>query len=366
MQKTKEGSRIFAKIKKQNAGLRLVRFAVWTAILCAVGVTAAFGWSQLSDDFTRQRPVEGYDVFLKNKDICALAFRDGEVWAGGIDGLYLLKDGSTVSETGDFRQVKAVLATDEGLWVGHDAGLSIIKDGIITTLTTVEGLPDNRVNALCLAADGSLWAGTWGGAAILDDGEVVRVLKTSEGLIDDMVNVIFQDSAGSVWFGSYVAPRGGVTILKGQKTQTFSTQNGLLHSNINAIIGINDKFVLTGGGLYTKGGGTIFSAEGDAWGAAGSIVREDGLAGDKIRALFMDSAGRLWVGSEYDGLAVFNDFTVGPYGRVVYSSVALMTQDNGLPNNEVKVVGESDDGAIWVGTRSGLLRIEKGGIQHVQ
>ncbi|MHB8963144.1 MAG: ligand-binding sensor domain-containing protein [Saccharofermentanales bacterium] len=271
-----------------------------------------------------------------------------------------------MSDTGDFRLVKAVLATDEGLWVGHDAGLSFVKDGKITTLTTSEGLPDNRVNALCMAADGRLWVGTWGGAAILQDGRVASVLTVSDGLVDDMVNVICQDSAGSVWLGSYVAPRGGVTVVKSKIMQTFTTQNGLLHSNINAIIEINDKFVLIGGGLYTKGGGTIFSSEGDAWGTAGSIVKEDGLAGDKVRALFKDSAGRLWAGSEYDGLAVFSDFSIDPSGGIKYSEAAVMTQDDGLPNNEVKVVGESDDGAIWVGTRSGLLRIEKGGIQHVR
>lgn len=389
MQKTKDGPEFHIQPLKHGAGLRFFHIAGWTVLLCVIVAAAMIAWGRLNAEIARQRPIEGFDIFLKNKDICTLAFRDGEIWAGGIDGLYLLKDRSadvnisqsaksaatgaletaerfTVTEVGDFRQVKAVLAAEDGVWVGHDAGLSYVKNGAITTLTTNDGLPDNRVNALCLDSGGSIWAGTWGGAAVLNGGKVVRTYTVSDGLVDDMVNVIYQDSAGSVWLGSYVAPRGGVTVLKSQKIQTFTTQNGLLHSNINAIIEINSKFVLTGGGLYTKGGGTIFSAEGDAWGTVGSIVKEDGLAGDKIRALFMDSTGRLWVGSEYDGLAVFNDFSVDPSGKIGYSSTAILTQESGLPNNEVKVVGESGDGAIWLGTRSGLLRIDKGGIQHVR
>lgn len=389
MQKTKDGSISLQKPVKHGAKLRFFPIAAWTALVAVVLIASFLGWSRLSAGIARQRPIGGFDIFLKNKDICTLAFRDGEVWAGGIDGLYLLEDRSagvnsgssersstagdlgtaerfTVTEVGDYRQVKAVLAAEDGVWVGHDAGLSYVKNGAATTLTTDDGLPDNRVNALCLDSGGSVWAGTWGGAVVLEGGKVVRTYTASDGLADDMVNVIFQDSSGSVWFGSYVAPRGGVTVLKSQKMQTFTTQNGLLHSNINAIIEVNDKFVLTGGGLYTKGGGTIFSFGADSWHAAGSIVKEDGLAGDKIRALFMDSAGRLWVGSEYDGLAVFNDFAVGPSGKIKFSDTAILTQESGLPNNEVKVVGESVDGAIWLGTRSGLLRIDKGGIQHVR
>ena len=388
------------------------KIVTWAALIAVVALAAAAGWRGLRSEMDRQRGVDGFEVYLRGKDICTLAFEDGVVWAGGIDGLFRLErvraedvtggrsgrngsestepqsgnsvggrsgkpasessaadDGNsiggsasyTVSEVGDFRQVKAVLATEEGLWIGHDAGLSLLRGGSIRTMTTADGLPDDRVNALCLDAEGKLWAGTWGGAAIVDDGQVEKVLRTADGLADDMVNVIFGDSSGSVWLGSYVAPRGGLTVINGAKMQSFSTQNGLLHANINAIMETSEKHVLVGGGLYTKGGGTFFTIDDGTWTVASSIRKEDGLAGEKIRALFRDHRGRIWIGSEYDGLVVLENLSVDASGVAGFVARRLLTQENGLPNNEVKVVGESETGDIWVGTRSGLLKIEEGG-----
>jgi hypothetical protein len=366
--------------------------AVWGILILVVMVAIAAGWRGLRREMSRQQGVEGFEVFLQGKDICTLAFEDGVVWAGGIDGLFRLQrpgaaksdtsggdaqsttdDGSgsgmgddrspshEVTEVGDFRQVKAVLVTKDGLWVGHDAGLSLIQGDVIHTLTTADGLPDDRVNALCMDSDEQLWAGTWGGVAILDGGHVERVLRAADGLLDDMVNVILADSSGSVWLGSYVAPRGGLTVLDGAKMQAFTTENGLLHSNINAIMETSEKVVLVGGGLYTKGGGTFFAHDEGAWRIVTSIGKQDGLAGEKIRALYEDSRGRIWAGSEYDGLVVFEGLTVRNPDGLHVAGKRLLTQETGLPNNEVKVVGEDGRRDIWVGTRSGLLKIEEGG-----
>ncbi|MHB8963145.1 MAG: hypothetical protein ACYC5K_08325 [Saccharofermentanales bacterium] len=76
---TKDGSEAKNRSSKHSAGKRSVRFAIRAAILVAVVTVAVLGWGRLSAELARQKPVEGFDVFLKNKDICALAFRDGEV-----------------------------------------------------------------------------------------------------------------------------------------------------------------------------------------------------------------------------------------------------------------------------------------------
>ncbi len=387
------------KRSSENGGgtaARLLRAALWTAFILAAALSAGIAIRGFAGSLARQLPREGFLEFLDGKDIFALAFRGNEVWAGGTDGLYRITgsggsasggiasggiasggsagDGQTApgrfneSEIGDFEQVRAVLATEDGIWVGHEDGLSFVDagSGTITTLTDRNGLPDLRVNALCSDADGRIWAGTWGGAAIIENGRITRVMDASDGLNDDMVNVISRMSDGSMWLGSYVAPRGGVTVISGGDIQTFSTQNGLLHANINAIMEPCKNVVLAGGGLYTKGGGSLFRKVGGAWSAAGSVVKTDGLAGEKIRSQFLDSAGNLWAGSEYDGLAVFFRFSVTAAGSAEYSGRKVLTRENALPNDEVKAIGESPDGAVWIGTRSGLLRIEKGGIENVR
>jgi len=126
-----------------------------------------------------------------------------------------------------------------------------------------------------------------------------------------------------------------------------------LHSNINAVILLKNNDVFAGGGLYTKGGGTIFSFINNEWTATSKLEKKDGLAGAKIRSLLEDSKKRLWIGSEYEGLAVLDN-----------GENTILTTGNGLSNNEVKSIKEDRAGAIWAGTRKGLVRIEKGGIEN--
>jgi len=67
--------------------------------------------------------------------------------------------------------------------------------------------------------------------------------------------------------------------------------------------------------------------------------------------VYEDDAGRMWIGSEYDGISV------GSPG-----SWTILTEKDGLAGYEVKVMARDTDGTYWLGTNSGLNRIEKGAI----
>lgn len=347
-----------------------LKFLITAIILLLFLGMSTLIWKNITTEYQKTLPIPGFENFLQKKDICSIAILNDDIWAGGINGLFVLtktSDGKTYEEIekGEFREVKALLADSNGMWVGHDDGLSFIEGEHITSFGVQQGLPDKRVNALEYGPDGNIWVGTWGGIAIFSDKKIVKTLNAKDGLVENMVNVIYMDSQNNMWIGSYVAPRGGITIITDKKNedklQYFTTQHGLIHANINAIIEIKEKIVLSGGGLYTKGGGTLFQTKLDKWDISRTITVDDGIAGDKIRALFLDSKNRLWVGSEYDGLAVFDDINLSAKGKIT-----IMTKNSGLPNDEVKVIRETVDGDIWIGTRSGLLKIEKGGIEHVQ
>ncbi len=338
---------------------------LYQTILTGAGVLLAlavlfYGGLVLAGDLFRAVPSSEIQIFLEKKDICMVALGDHVVWAGGSDGLYRLTRVPATMEfkaekTGNYRYIKAVLLDKDNLWIGHDNGLTLIQGDTVTDFTVKDGLPDHRVNALCLDTEGNLWVGTWGGALVFRDNKVTRILRKEDGLIDDMVNVIMQDSYGGMWFGSYVAPRGGISVLYQGNWQQFSTQETLEHSNINTIIESSNRNVLVGGGLYTKGGGTWFSFGDGRWTKTSALTKADGLAGAKIRSLLEDSKGRLWVGSEYEGLAVFYN-----------GASKIMTKKNGLSNDEVKSIMEESDGTIWIGTREGLVRVDKGGIENVR
>jgi ligand-binding sensor domain-containing protein len=74
----------------------------------------------------------------------------------------------------------------------------------------------------------------------------------------------------------------------------------------------------------------------------------DGLAGGATRTVFEDAAGRMWIASEYDGVAVLL-----PDGTWQY-----LDRGCGLAGDEVKAVAEDADGRLWIGTDLGLTVAE--------
>jgi ligand-binding sensor domain-containing protein len=72
----------------------------------------------------------------------------------------------------------------------------------------------------------------------------------------------------------------------------------------------------------------------------------DGLAGGKTRSVYEDTDGRLWFGSEYDGMAVYDG-----------AGFQLYTPQDGLAGWEVKHMIQDIEGVYWLGTENGLSRI---------
>lgn len=331
---------------------RIIKASFITVSIFIITMLLLIAFRGIKKDIESNMKRKGFDIILEKKDICSFAFNEDILYAGGSDGLYEIDIVTlSVKKIGDFTYIRALLYDGTALWVGHDAGLSkIFADGSEKVFTTDEFLPDNRVNALMLDSKNRLWIGTWGGAVMIDNGKITNY-NINNGLPDNMVNVIFEDSRRNIWFGSYVAPRGGISVLSGSSWQYFTTKDDLLHANITAIIETYKESIIVGGGLYTRGGGTEFVYTEDHWVKDRLYTIETGLAGEKIRSLYEDSENRLWIGSEYDGLVIY----------YINGSI-IIDETCGLSCNEVKVIIEDSYNNMWIGTRSGVTRIEKGAL----
>jgi ligand-binding sensor domain-containing protein len=297
-------------------------------------------------------PLPGWQVIRPPYDVNALAESGNIIWAGGKSGLFRLAVGNgdlieEVIHNPPFEHVRALLVDDENntLWVGHQTGLSQLKDGLWRTYTQEDGLPDNRVNALMIDDERRLWVGTWSGVAIRD-GDGWRTLTQVDGLLEDMVNIMLQDHYGGIWFGSYVAPKGGISYLRDGSWQYFDIENGLPHNNITSLVETIDGHVWVGTGLLDRGGACQLTFSEAGWQIVQVLVRDDGLAGEKVRSIFQDNAGVLWFGSEYDGVALRSGDT---WFRLDIT--------DGISHSEVKTILQDVDGNIWLGTRDGLTRI---------
>ena len=304
--------------------------------------------------------VPGLAVIRPPEDVAAIALLGDTVYAGGQQGLFVVdldREEARVETLGGLLEsvhVRALLAEDGRLWIGHDDGLVRLGPAGPVEIGTADGLPGNAVRALMRDRDGRVWVGTTSGVAVLEGDRVVSVLREQDGLVANVVNVIAEDGAGRVWLGSYDAADGGITVLdsSGEVIATFTTDEGLPHPSVTCILPEPDGSIWVGMGFHDRGGLARFEApRGADVVLAATYLHEDGLAGPKVRSLYRSAGGVLWVGSERDGIALWPAGEPPAAGRI-------LTARAGLADDEVKCVAERGDGGLLLGTRNGITIVE--------
>jgi ligand-binding sensor domain-containing protein len=137
---------------------------------------------------------------------------------------------------------------------------------------------------------------------------------------------------------------GGLSMLEAGAWQTFGAPHELPHAMVNGIAEDAQGDIWVGTGFSSRGGAARF--DGSRW---TSILKRDGLAGDKVRSVFVDQAGAVWFGAEYDGAA-----------RLDGARWSYLATTSGLPGSEVKAMAQDKDGNMWFGTERGVGRLAAG------
>jgi len=131
----------------------------------------------------------------------------GDIWVSKTDGLFRLPRDNTVdkiswAELGRERHAIALLrdSSRKGLWLGFiRGGIAYLKDGETrASYTEADGLGKGIVEQLRLDPDGALWAATQGGLSRIKDGHI-STLTSKNGLPCDTVHWSMRDDADSVW-----------------------------------------------------------------------------------------------------------------------------------------------------------------------
>lgn len=218
----------------------------------------------------------------------------------------------------------------------------------------------------------------------------IRTYTTADGLARDIVLSIEQDSHGFLWFGTAE----GLSRFDGYQFTNYHTEQGLPSNVVRAVLETRRGvyWVATAGGLCrfhpAGGGGPRFQRAdlpGDPSALSPSVLYEDGDGGvwcggeageapgkaplfylaptersfrrvdlemtaASVTGLLLDRRGTLWIGAP-DGL----------YARGRDGATRRVAGVDRLPNSFVMALVEDHDGQVWVGTRSGLVRIEFAG-----
>ncbi len=304
-------------------------------------------------------------VLMPGTEISAL-YDDGErLWAGTGTGIFIL-DRDTGDITGKPDAVihmifsAMITRTEDGLvWAGHEDGLSAFDNEFheVYRISYPE-IPKGRVNTL-LAGDDGLWAGTQNGAAHLSIKDEKwagdEILTKESGLAEDVVQVI-KRIGNELWFGSYLArDKGGISILSETGWTYLNVDDGIPHSYINAILPLSENKVLIGSGQMIYGGLSLAEKADGQWKITLNRDQNDGIPGMKVRDLFLDSSGRLFITTEAEGIIILDD-PDGLYRTPLEGLV--ISEENGLSDNEVKCIVECDR-CYFLGCKYGLTRWDK-------
>ena len=230
----------------------------------------------------------------QNRVKSLLETTDGSIWVGTVSGLY--RKTFSHGTTSRFEKVRAISGTvrflrqtsEDALWIGTIGhGLYIYRDGRFSKITAPERLPSNTVLSLFEDVEQNIWVGTQAGMLRLSNTPVHTVALPDAS--DSDAETVYEDRGGDVW------------------------------------VAAADLF------RYRDGNATQYPFP--------------GISGVRIRNVFRDREGALWVGTE---------------GRGVYRQVGERlfhyTTKEGLVNNFIRAFLESRDGSVWIATDEGVSR----------
>ncbi len=240
-------------------------------------------------------------------------------------------------------------------------------------------LADDRVECILAAKDGIVWIGTYvTGLDRFDPATGIfthfhHAANDPNSISNDTVTALLQDHHGNIWIGSY----GGIDLIN---TQTGSFTHFAHQSNNPA--SLSNNMVRS---LYEDREGIIWVGTGspfgeNAEGSAGGLNRFDpvthlftsyrhdpndpnSISDDRVRAIFEDSKGTLWIGTPGDGLQTLNRktgvFTHYYFDPANPAKLSRPPVKKVLPyvDDHITYINEDNNGRIWIVTMEGGINV---------
>ncbi|HXQ71676.1 MAG TPA: two-component regulator propeller domain-containing protein, partial [Pyrinomonadaceae bacterium] len=306
--------------------------------------------------------------------------RDGYLWIATFDGLvrfdgvqFKVFNKSNTKGLSTNRFTALYEDKDGTLWAGtSDGGLTRYRDGVFTSSTVADGVPEGPVLFFSRDLKGELIIGIGSGRFYVREGKFISA--PPEYLVP-LLKENYLAPSGSQWT---IEANEAVQINNGRMTRyriklkdTFysrpyeDSERNLWLGEVSAIYKLRDGQVTRYSqkeGVPARGALRAYCEDdqGGVWFAGdGAVARfKDGrftlygndreLAGLSITCLFKDREGTIWIG------------TSGGLFRLAKQFISGLSTESGLLHREVYPVLQSRNGDIWVGSILGLSRFRNG------
>jgi ligand-binding sensor domain-containing protein/signal transduction histidine kinase len=332
---------------------------------------------------TGERFYTSKDGLADSRVLSLAAGRDGGLWIGTRNGFSRLRKGEIESyrpqEGLSQSAVFSMVEDAEGsLWVGTKNGLNQFFSARALPYSVNEGLPSNDTGPILQDKRGNIWIGTLGEGLARFDGKRFETTTSKQGLASNTIQTLAEDHGGLLWVGT---TEGIDRLRNGHLESHYSTAQGLPSADIRAL------FVTRGGTMWVgtdKGPaefangrfsiprklpedlkGPIAAINEDQEGRVFLATEQEGLFiiekngsvheqlqnGEPIRnadALFLDSEGLMWIGTQGDGLRLLD-----------HGKMASFFVRDGMFDNEIYGIIRDEEGRFWMACSKGLFWVNR-------
>ena len=175
------------------------------------------------------------------------------------------------------------------------------------------------------------------GLSCIRDRKVVQVITEKEGLSSNRVNCLLYGLDDTLWIGTSK----GLDVLKDGKVSHYVTKGGF-REGFFAVLGIYRGTVVAA--IRSKG---VFQC------VNGSLIRLDNsveadLKGISTCAFYADESGNLWMGTQREGLLVFDGTR----------TIAFTAKDGLFDDDVYEIIPDAKD-RLWMACSKGVFSVAK-------
>ena len=235
------------------------------------------------------------------------------------------------------QEVSGVAQTESHAWVATSGGLARIdkSDGGHHLLTKANsGLSSNQLRAIEATDEGDLWIGTGNAGIISYDGsQWLHFHQSNSGLRTNWINDIAVGGSDTLW----AAADDGVYLYDGSRWTQYGTPGYGTPENYYAVDADDDGTVWVG--IAGDGLASFPANAPDQW-TMWEQKSSNSLDFSNVMSVAVNSDGRVWVGSEFGEIGVWDG-----------SAWTIYESDNSnLPNSAMMTLEFTGPDSVWAGT----------------